>query len=262
MVKVRKCALPITLTHTPKSEHAILALHGYGGYPGELALPAKVLFEAGYDLFVIRHPGHGTNGEDFSTTNRKMWCDNARDTIKTLQKTYSKISLIGHSMGGALALILGTEFSISKMVLYAPALIVNRLNLPLLRITSLFVKKRKIAWQSDPRYHFFDERDSDDDQFLGEQYWSTLHMKQLVELGLLVKEAQRALRKNSSDILVFTGELDTQVPKEVGQQIIEIGEGRNNWLHLERATHLIPYDIDEESRTRAMKKTVEWFTLD
>ena len=39
---VRRCAQPIELVHTDASSRAVVCLHGFTGYPGELALPRNV----------------------------------------------------------------------------------------------------------------------------------------------------------------------------------------------------------------------------
>ena len=53
---------------------------------------------------------------------------------------------------------------------------------PYTYLDSALFHKKKIGWQADKRYKFFDERDEDDDQYLGSEYWSILHTKQLYNL--------------------------------------------------------------------------------
>lgn len=257
---VRTCARPISLIHNPPSERAVVCLHGYKGYPGELALPAKRLYEAGFDVFVPRYPGHGTDAKDFLQTGKNDWIDEAQRVLIEAKDSYSEVSLIGHSMGGAIALILAERFHIHKVVLYAPALSIPSLPLGLVSILGLFVKKRRQRWQADDRYPFFDDRDASDDAYLGEAYWSWLFPRQLRQLGLLMREALKALTGSESDILVMTGGEDTVVDRQVGTMVLEMGNGRNNWIHLEKGTHLIPYDIDEGTREEAMERTVSWLS--
>lgn len=258
---VRKCANPISLVHEPKATKAVLCLHGFSGYPGELALPAKRLFEAGFDVFVPRYPGHGTDGEDFLSTGAKDWIGEAEDMLLDLNKQYADVSLVGHSMGGAIAVILAKRYAIKSMVLYAPALLIPALSHGLISMLSLFVKKRPREWKSDPRYSFFDDRDPDDDVYLGSQYWSWLYPRQLRQLSLIRREAEQSLAATTADILVLTGEHDTTVSQDVGKLVIENGLGNNNWVHMPNATHLIPYDIDAATREEAMERTVSWLSL-
>lgn len=258
--KVRMCARPIKLIHDPPSERAVVCLHGYTGYPGELALPAKRLHEAGFDVFVPRYPGHGTDADDFLRTGRNDWIGEAQRVLVEAMENYREISLIGHSMGGAIALILAERFGINRVVLYAPALSIPSLPLGLISILGLFVKRRPQKWQPDDRYPFFDDRDASDDAYLGEQYWSWLYPRQLRQLGLIMRESLKALSASETDILVMTGGEDVVVDRQVGTMVLEMGNGQNNWIHLEKGTHLIPYDIDEGTREEAMERTVSWLS--
>ncbi len=259
-MEIRKCAQPIELVGKPRSKKAVVALHGYTGYPGELALPAKELHKAGYDLFVPRYPGHGTSGKDFLSTRGADWIGEGERAVKEALENYAEVSLIGHSMGGAIAVILAERFSVERLVLYAPALMLPVIPRFLLQVMAPFVRRKKVKWSQDERYQFFDERDEGDDAYLGSQYWSYLYPRQVLELVKIMEASQEALKRVTSDILVITGGLDEAVPQDVGPLVVRQGAGKNQWLHLPQATHLIPYDYDEKSRLEAMSQTVAWLT--
>lgn len=259
-ITVRKCARPITLIHTPKADKAVVCLHGFTGYPGEMALPAKELFAAGFDVFVPRYPGHGTNAKDFMSTRRDDWIGEAERVYRQSAENYTEVSLVGHSMGGAIAVILAERYGTKKMVLYAPALVLPTLPRCLITFMGYFMKRKAQPWQSDPRYTFFDERDADDDAYLGAQYWSWIYPRQLRELALIKDEAVKALASLETDTLVCTGGEDVTVPQDAGILVVQEGKGNNNWLHLPKATHLIPYDFDNSSRIEAMERTVVWLS--
>ena len=260
-MKIRTCAQPITLVHEPPCTGAVVCLHGYSGYPGELALVASALYDARFDVFVPRYPGHGTSGDDFIRTGRNDWIAEAERTVRDVSERYAQVSLVGHSMGGAIAVLLASTYAIKRVVLYAPALLVQGLSLPLVTLMGLFHTKKRRPWQPDERYRFYDVRDPDDDAYLGSEYWSWYHPRQLRHLELLRRAACTALGKTSADILVITGGEDATVPKEVGNMVLELGGGRNRWIHLDKATHMIPYDIDDQSRDEAMTKSVEWLLM-
>ncbi len=257
---IRRCAQPIELVGKPRSKKAVVALHGYTGYPGELALPAQELHKGGFDIFVPRYPGHGTSGQDFLSTRRGDWIGEGERALVEALQSYAEVSLIGHSMGGAIAVILAERYSIERLVLYAPALMLRAIPRFLLQIMAPFIKRKKIKWSQDERYPFFDERDEGDDAYLGSEYWSYLYPRQVLELVKIMESSQEALKGVKGDILVVTGGLDEAVPQDVGPLVIGAGEGRNQWLHLPEATHLIPYDYDEKSRSQAMSQTVAWLT--
>lgn len=260
VTQVRKCAQPIALIHTPKASKAVVGLHGFTGYPGELALPAQELYAAGFDVFVPRYPGHGTSGKDFITTKGADWIGEAERVYGETAQAYDEVALMGHSMGGAIAVILAARHGVEKMVLYAPALLLPTLPRALVSFFSYFVKRKAQPWQRDTRYKFFDERDEDDDAYLGAEYWSWIFPRQLRELAAIRDEAERVLPAMESKTLVFTGGEDETVPQEVGIMVVQKGQGDNNWIHLPKGTHLIPYDYDNNARKEAMERTVAWLT--
>ncbi len=259
---VRKCAQPISLVHEPSSQYAVIGFHGFSGYPGELALIAKLLYESGYDVFVPRYPGHGTDGEDFASTDASMWFESAKAQYEAIQGTYKSISVVGHSMGGLIALKIASLYEIKSMVLYAPALLLKKkIPINLFSFLSFFSKRKAVAWERDSRFPFFDERDEDDDQFLGKEYWSYLYYKQIVELEKLRKEVLQLIGSVDSRILVFTGGEDETVDQRVGELLTNGTKGEaNRWIHLPKATHLIPYDKDEVSRELAMSESIIFLT--
>lgn len=257
---VRRCAQPIQLVHAPKSSHAVICLHGFTGYPGELALPARILFETGLDVYVPRYPGHGTDGFDFMSSDGEMWLAEAERQYQEIASDYAEISLIGHSMGGAIAIILAQRHAIKRMVLYAPAIIIPSIPVRTLRFVSFFIKRRAKPWVRDHSYRFFDERDVDDDLVLGAEYWSWIYPRQVLELDKLRKHAVKVLPLLETDTLAFTGGEDLTIPQSAGVMVLNTGIGKNNWVHLPKATHLIPYDRDTATREEAMDRTVSWLS--
>lgn len=255
---VRTCARPIERKHRTQVSKAVLGLHGYTGYPGELFLPLDLLFKEGFDVYAPRYPGHGTNGQDFMKTTMKDWVASAQHTYQTLTERYDQVYLIGHSMGGLIATHLASLFPVQRMVLYAPAIVLQqKIPLQLLELMSLFRKRSPVSWQRDRSYPLYGRRDEDDDQFLGQEYWSYRYFRQIASLEKLRRQVLLELSHILTDTLVFTGGEDSLIAQETGPLIQEGLKGKNNrWIHLERGTHLIPYDKDDAARDLAMQETL------
>jgi len=64
LIRVRRCARPIE--HLEGNRRVVLSIHGYTGYPGELAFIGRELAAAGWDVRIPRLTGHGTSGSDFA----------------------------------------------------------------------------------------------------------------------------------------------------------------------------------------------------
>lgn len=260
--QIRRCARSLEISGGTDSRDAVLGIHGYGGYPGELALPAKLLARSGFDVYVPRLPGHGTCQQDFDRTGAEQWYQEVVRTYQRISADHETVHLMGHSMGGLLALLLASGVPIGRIVLFAPAL---RLISPAARYTGILKHFRHaipIPWEADPQIMFFDTRDPEDDEFLGREYWSSLNLKNIHELVRLQRRTKKVLKDITSEILVITGGKDAAVHISSAEMICERVPSRVEHLHLEDASHLIPYDPDERSRRKAMDAMLGWFSSD
>ncbi|TAH57011.1 MAG: alpha/beta fold hydrolase [Sphaerochaeta sp.] len=249
---VRTCAKPFTLTR-PKAKNAALLIHGYAGYPGELIRVGRELFEEGLDVYVPRLPGNGTSGGDFQKSRAKDWIGTLRNGMDDLKKKYDDVLIAGHSMGGALAVTLAKEYSVSNVILIAPGLLIPFVPVFKLRLIAPFIKKIAVPWQPDPEYTFHYESEEDDDQYLGSEYWSWAFPKTLLELEKVRKEAVNNLSNLKSNTLLITGGKDPIIPYDVVALVKEKIQGPFTHLHLEEAGHYIPYDKNKDAQEEAYR---------
>ena len=170
--------------HNGPHNECWLFIHGYRGIPGELVRPAIDLYEAGFDVFVPRLPGHGTSWQDFTRTRSRDWMGLAENALKDLSRRYDKVHLLGHSMGTAMAAILSaggknnsrktgsnitkssketgintTESNdkIGRIVYACPSFENTQMTLPariLLKVLSPFVPRVNCGWHPSSKYHF------------------------------------------------------------------------------------------------------------
>lgn len=252
-------ARPFSMISEEGARCAVLLIHGYGGYPGELVRPARDLFEAGLDVYVPRLPGMGTSGEDFKASKWEDWYRVVSQAFEDLEKRYEKVSLLGHSMGTLLATMLSGEKRVDKLVLAAPAFKVRGANYVLIKFLSLFKKQFSIKWQSDPRFHLHYEGAPSDDEILGKLYWSYLYLEPLLELMKLRRKAVKRFPELTTETLILTSGHDSATdPSVVEPMIMKRKAGRTELVHLPNATHYIFYDIDTESEDYAVDKVVEF----
>jgi carboxylesterase len=86
------------------SDFVILYIHGIMGSPFEFRRIAETLKDENIYFKALLLPGHGRNGYAFSRSDAEAWQTHVNQEILHLKETYSKIILIGHSLGGLLAL--------------------------------------------------------------------------------------------------------------------------------------------------------------
>jgi acylglycerol lipase len=114
------------LPETPVRDHLVLA-HGYGEHLGRYRGVAEFLTAAGYAVHAFDHRGHGKSGgvraviDSFANADADL--DRLVDKVRN-DSGLGKIKLVGHSMGGSLALnyALNHPDKLSGLVLSGPAI--------------------------------------------------------------------------------------------------------------------------------------------
>ncbi len=254
-----------SLLHDVTPDSAVLCIHGYTGYPGEVYRPAVDLYDKGFDVFAPRLPGHGTSGKDFSKSRRSDWIGVPLNAAKDLVKRYKNVYLVGHSMGGGIALIVASEVKeIKKLALAAPAVYAKEplpVNPTLALLISKILKKFGHKWQTNPAYHMHYEGAPGDDEYLGHEYWSWVYVRAIYELHNLMKEAAAALDKVEMPVKVLWLEKDTILPNpEYAKYIKEHVKGECEIVEIKNATHYVFYDIDENAENKAVEEILSFLS--
>jgi carboxylesterase len=101
---------------------AVLLLHGFMGSPAELRPLGRALAEAGIGAHGIALPGFGPDIARLSAVSKADWIEAGLAAWRELAARYRRVSLLGFSMGGALALHLATsaERPPDQLILLAP----------------------------------------------------------------------------------------------------------------------------------------------
>src|SRR5882762_3387772 len=112
-----------TIDMQEEGSHGVLLLHGFGDTPQTLSSLARRLHKSGYGVFAPLLPGHGRTMYAFTRSRADEWIDAARRSLLEMRGRYDAVSVVGLSMGGAIAVILAAEFiDITSLVLIAPYL--------------------------------------------------------------------------------------------------------------------------------------------
>lgn len=101
-----------------------LVIHGFTSTPAELReLSEKIRDEKGYTVLGVRLKGHGTTITEMEQCKYMDWIDSAVEGLEKLKETCDKIYVIGHSMGGVIALYIAENYPVDKVVVLSPALV-------------------------------------------------------------------------------------------------------------------------------------------
>ena len=88
----------------PGSKSIVVFIHGFMGSPRQFDRLADAVRNNGLNALILLLPGHGRTTKEFSSCTYRMWKDYVRSEIDKLSYEFDNIWLVGHSMGGLLAL--------------------------------------------------------------------------------------------------------------------------------------------------------------
>ena len=234
--------------------HGVLLLHGFGDTPQTLTLLARRLAKSGYGVFVPLLPGHGRTMQAFRRSRADEWIEAARESLYLMRARYATVSVIGLSMGGALAVIIASGASeIASVVLIAPYL-----GMPLpLRIAA----RTHWVWGAlageinarNPRsIHDPIEREKN-------LAYGAVTGRALYELSKVVRKARKALPTVTAPTLVILSREDPRVATAVADIAMkEIGAHDKKLVLTEGAGHIITVDYGRE---RVFSEVEKWVRM-
>ncbi len=191
----------------PAGKTGILLIHGFTATTVEVKPLAQFFHNAGFTVAGPLIPGHGTTPQDMNRQKWTDWVNAVEKAYQDLKNQCDRVYVAGESMGGLLTLYLASQHpEISGLLLYAPALIVDRMWQPYLLSPFL-----KIIYKKGPAV--------DRPGCLPWQGYHVYPLPALVQLGKLQQQVKKRLHLIHQPTLIFQGLLDTTI-NPVGSKII------------------------------------------
>ena len=216
---------------TPRQDHALLLLHGFGSSPGVYREMLPLI--TGYDRIVCPIlPGHAQSIQAFSQCTAQQWRDTAHDTCAKLMASYAKVSVVGLSLGGSLALELSQTFRLHHLYLLAPAL---KLYYPASLACLAARGLRSVGWKTLANHG----GDIFSDQFQ-ELAYQHLPISAIIEVLSLI-HSQTTLQPDCPTDL-FLGRHDKVIDVQTVAQHYANTAVQIHWL--EHSAHVLPLDTD------------------
>lgn len=241
--RVVPSAQPIRL-EKPGSPRAVLVLHGYTGYVGDMRFLSEALHDAGFSVLAPRLPGHGTNSIDFRATGAREWWRGAAEGYLELAQKHREVMVAGLSMGGVLSVLVAARFPVARVALLAPALDFVH---PFVKFTPwlgfLVPPYRKNEAETEKA----DPPEDPDAAYLTKEYWDWNWPRQAGQLYRLARIARQDLSRVTAPTLTVIARNDESVPASVADRIRrDIGAREQEYLTLEESGHVITSGPEKE----------------
>ena len=112
------------------ADRAVIFIHGFMGSPNQFTDLEDAVYKEGCSYMSVLLPGHGDGIKEFVNNGITNWENHLQKEIDSVKKEHNRIFLVGHSMGGLLALnaSLNRENKVAGVVLLSSPLKVNLFN--------------------------------------------------------------------------------------------------------------------------------------
>jgi carboxylesterase len=232
----------------------VLLLHGFGDTPQTLSLLARRLHKSGYSVYAPLLPGHGRNTVAFQNSRAREWVAAAREAYEQMRLRHDTVSLVGLSMGGALAVLIAAEVDrMPALVLIAPYLGMPRI-LKAAAATHWVWGRLvgEINARSPRSIHDPSEREKN-------LAYGSVTGRGLFELSRIVRMARKSLAKVKAPTLIIQSREDPRVAPGVAESALEaLGAAEKKLVWVEGAGHIITVDYGRELVFSGVEK---WLTM-
>jgi len=94
----------------PEHKGLVIFIHGFMGSSKQFDSLMDAAYKHGYSIDALLLPGHGGSVKKFSTGTYERWQNYVDSEVEHYSQEYDKIILVGHSMGGLLAINASIKF--------------------------------------------------------------------------------------------------------------------------------------------------------
>ena len=182
-----------------------LLIHGFTSTAAEMYPLAKVLNDRGYTVHSVLLSGHGTNYEELLNVSYIDWYNDVESAYEELLFECEKVVVIGHSMGGLLALMLASNYHIDKLVLLACAIKPNNRLVKYTGILKYFKKYTEWKTSSNKRFDDYDKY---------RLHYNIFPVHSVHQLYLASRVATGCLKNIHSETLIIQDKNDPQIKKD------------------------------------------------
>lgn len=269
---------------TENKEIAILMIHGFAASPIELQPLAEYL-RKDFDIYAPILPGHKTDIKDFEKQKYTDWLKFSEKIYTRLLEEYSKVILIGFSMGGTICMYLSTKKKPYKLITMSSP--INFLDADFAKIILADWKKTNISLstileeikeiskkQANTKQSSIDKMkivinniykkvrsdfvivNSDMAGFV--DTYDQISYAAIHEIFQLVKYVRTQVSKVDSDILIIHSKQDYLIPVSNSKEILNLVSSNNIELFLlQESGHQVMIDKEHDVVFRKIEEFVK-----
>ena len=221
-----------------KKNMGFLVLHGFSATPFSMHRITQALAAQGHTVLAPLLAGHGQSVQDFAQSQWQDWQCSAYEAFKQISEKCDRVSVIGLSMGGALALNLAADSNeVLNLFLLAPAVYPPwqlKYSYPLLSplshwgLRSIPTKGGNFADASQIDYQY-----------------PVMPLSALKALSDLMTHTQSRLSQVTTPTVLFWGEKDKVLPRTNSEHLLNQIKGKKSELILlPKSKHVLSLDYE------------------
>jgi len=217
----------------------VLLIHGFNGSQHDLAETEMILQRHGMITHNMVLPGHGTHVRDMLAIGWKDWAAAVRAELHALKQRCDVTFIVGHSLGGSLALHMAAYEKVDGIVaICAP--------IRMYPITRFLVWAGKFFTPFAPSFgEDIHDRAARHRHTRGVYYW--MPMRSVESMLLYLPTLRAELPRITAPALIMTSVFDHVVPARDGREIYRlIGSKEKHLVTFYRSYHVIMKDHDRE----------------
>ena len=229
---------PFAIVSAP-SDTVILYVHGIMGSPLEFRRITEGFKDEKIHFKALLLPGHGRNGYAFYRSNADTWQTHVNREIHHLKNNYARIILIGHSLGGLLALNAALRYPVDGIVLINSP-IKTRISFQQI---SMSLRVLLSSGKTDDRMiRTYRETFSID---LTDWWTLPLWIPRLLDIHRVARQTEKILDKLTIPVILFQSIHDETV-NPISAEIMKrgLGDQLQSLTYLNKSTHA--YFVDDE----------------
>ncbi len=228
-----------TRAHSPQSIIGVLLVPVLNGNTNDMAELQDVLQAHGIVTKNMLLPGHGSNVRDMLSIGWEDWAQAVRDELNLLKEQSDVVFLVGHSLGGALALHIAAHEEIAGIVPICAPLHLQPWLKPVVSIGKYLLPLVPTIREDvrDPEARRRYTRDV--------YHWTPL--QPVESMVRYLPQLRAELDHITAPALIITSLHDHVVPARDGREIYRlIGSREKHLVTLHRSYHVVMKDHDRE----------------